>query len=416
MENEENEQPLSAKATAAVKALRRVEAAQEKIKRVWLPADYRSREDEPLPKSPLFEWLKSSHGLERMTNFNAAEIEALWRPVDEIMETEKKHRGPNADTSTLDHVVLYLMWLKSAITYNQLGLIAEMSDNMVEDNLNRVRYPLFEVLRRRWWNNRQRPKIRANSSLPPLGLIIDAHTVEIGVPQTDFRMAKRWFDGKNRIYGIKVEVAVSSAAPHYCMFVSEGQPAAKHDYEIHKEVFPSYIDYLRMTAEEAARAEKHQPAYWQILGDKAYTGSRHDTEPLVRVVPTRGPGLSLVDQAKNEEINRWRVVIEQFFGRLAVLWHTFNSTWRYDHNHFDYDYQIACMLTNCHMESTTLHHEDEEFYNKMLVARLRTFEEKKAKKTESARQKLARRRRLEESARVEQAVVEARRGPLGIRR
>jgi hypothetical protein len=195
--DEEIDEPGNKRAQVAMRVLERVRAEQHRIRQVRLPPDYQL-EDEPLPASPLFAWLKASNCIEEFTNFNSVEIEALWRPVDAIMEAEK-HRGPNAHTSTLDHLILYLMWLKTGATYRHLAAIAEMSENKVEDNLNRVRFPLWESLRKRWWDRPKRPKIRVGSSLPPIGLIIDAHTLEIGTPKTDYRNAKRWFDGKNRI-------------------------------------------------------------------------------------------------------------------------------------------------------------------------------------------------------------------------
>ena len=133
------------------------------------------------------------------------------------------------------------------------------------------------------------------------------------------------------------------------MFVSSHVPGSVHDYDLHKQIYHTYGEYLRMSEEEVARLEDNvDPPFWPVMGDKEYTGPDHDTEPIKRIVPAKGPLLNQHQRARNLVINRKRVVVEGFFGRLCNLWAVFRNTWRYDRASFDEDFTIACLLTNEH--------------------------------------------------------------------
>ena len=81
-------------------------------------------------------------------------------------------------------------------------------------------------------------------------------------------------------------------------------PGSVHDYELHKEVYRNYIEYLHMTPVEIARQEEViELPYWPIMADKAYIGPSDDTEPIKRIVPTRGGLLSQQQRGRNRVID-----------------------------------------------------------------------------------------------------------------
>jgi hypothetical protein len=193
-------------------------------------------DNDPVHTSPIYQWMKDGGNFEDMTNFYENTIMEIWRLLDAVMEGEK-HRGPNAHTTTTDHLLIYLVWLKSGLNNTILGHMLNLSPTLVEDSLNRVRGHLHQPLHNRWWNTRMRPQLERVRTLPPYGLIIDGHTTQIGRPVMSFEDAKAYYDGKNEMYGLKVEIAVHVVPPHYCMFVSDSVPAFKHDYMLHKETY-----------------------------------------------------------------------------------------------------------------------------------------------------------------------------------
>jgi hypothetical protein len=155
------------------------------------------------------------------------------------------------------------------------------------------------------------------------------------------------------------------------MFVSEHVPGSVHDYVLHKSIYQHYVPYLHMTEDEIQiQQEQVNPPYWPIMGDKGYVGPAVDTEPIPRIVPSKGKLLTANQQARNAAINKKRVVIEQFFGRLCCLWAIFRNTWRFDRGNFDDDFTIACLLTNEHIQEMALAVEDSIFYDHWRAQRI----------------------------------------------
>lgn len=221
------------------------------------------------------------------------------------------------------------------------------------------------------------------------------------MPQLPFQDAKRYWDGKNEIYGLKCEIAVSLNAPHYCLFVSEAVPAARHDYNLHKDVCDDYLEYLKMTPNEILRLNVPQGSFWKILADKGYIGSADATLPILRVTPKKRSHLDDADRERNRAINTKRVVVESFLGRLSRLWGIFADSWRWDHSHFDADFTIACLLTNHELENSLLSVDDAQFLLKLKEARKRQTRRERRRKAEASKQS---RQRRNEQLRIEMAL------------
>ena len=351
-------------------------------------------DDEVLTHSAVHAYFTANNGMETFTNFNGNQIMDMWRPLNALMGQERR-RGPVPLTTTMDHLLLYLVWLKSGQSYAEIAAVFRISETRLEDIMNRVRAPLLEVLQNKWWNPRRRPRYLPNLPVPTAGIIIDGHTTQICVPKLPFEQAKVYFDGKNHIYGLKNEVAVSAHAPHYCLFVSPHFPASVHDYEIHKQVYASYGQYLVMSPEEIVSCQLEPGArYWKILADKGYIGSPDDTEPLERVCPKKGSNLTPNENALNRRLSAMRSVVEMFFGRVARLWHVFVKAWKYDHDHFDTDFTIACLLTNEHISLTALFDQDEHAHKRRLHGWWFQFSEQQRRNREASQRSKAKRRRI----------------------
>lgn len=211
-------------------------------------------------------------------------------------------------------------------------------------------------------------------------LVIDGFTAQISPPKMNFNDAKTYWDGKNKIYGLKTEVAVSDTAPHYCLFVSDHVPGSMHDYLLHKQWYHNYGEYLHVTAEEARIVNNDpQRAYWLILADKGYIGPEEDTRPIKRITPVKG-ALTAAETRFNQEQKARRVVVEQFLGRACRLWSVFHGTWRYDWAHFDKDWRNACLLANEHIANHVLGDEDAEILRGIEHPRLEEFQARRDKR------------------------------------
>ena len=126
---------------------------------VVIPDDF-EEEENPMD-SPIYAFIEGNDALETFTNLSSDTIEDIWHVVDMHMR-RYRHRGPIPKTSTLDHLILYLMWMKSAQPYSQIAAVFDINETLVEDALNRVRVPLLE---RHWKVGGGHPEYDPNSTM-----------------------------------------------------------------------------------------------------------------------------------------------------------------------------------------------------------------------------------------------------------
>jgi hypothetical protein len=261
---------------------------------------------------------------------------------------------------------------------NSLTRLASPSSRL-QDNIARVRPVLNGALRSRWLEPRARPQPLLGTNFPHIGVLVDCHTNESFRPKAPFEEAKIYWDGKNKIYGLKSELGIAAHPPHYCLFTAPHTVPSIHDYEYHKRAYEQYLLYLQKTpAEHHALPNDVQHRFWAICGDKGYIGPASDTPDERRITPKKGH-LTQAERAVNQEINRIRVPIEQFLGRMLQSWGIMQERYRWDHANFDVDFQNCALLTNELIRHNNLAELDSEFYHKYLSAR-RTKSEERARK------------------------------------
>jgi hypothetical protein len=96
----------------------------------------------------------------------------------------------------------------------------------------------------KWFDSPAQPCPLLDSPFPHVALLVDAHTTPCYRPKAPFDEAKIYFDNKNHTYGLKTEVAVSAQHLYYCTHVSKHVPASVHDFELFKNGYAGYLDYL----------------------------------------------------------------------------------------------------------------------------------------------------------------------------
>jgi hypothetical protein len=211
-------------------------------------------------------------------------------------------------------------------------------------------------------------------------LLVDAHTTPCYHPKAPFDEAKIYFDRKNRIYGLKTEVAMSVQAPHYCTHVSNSVPGSVHNLELFKQGYERYLPYLlKLPAKHMALVGDQNNCYWALLCDKGYI-SPDDASPDVHwICPVKNPQ-SHNDCIMNNLKAHKNMMIECFFGRLLGLFNIFQACYQWSHSHFDDDLLICCGLTNEIISTLALSEMDYCLYQAMLEKRVQEYEEKKRKR------------------------------------
>ena len=186
-----------------------------------------------------------------------------------------------------EHVILYLAWLRSGEDIDKLSVILKIKPSTGEAAIARFRHVINDMLEREW-AARRRPRPLTGHFYCHVALLVDSTTIPINKPLGRFSESKIFFDGKNHVYGIKKEVAVMASSPHYAMFVNKGEPGSRHDYEILKEGYHRYLEYLMKTPEEEGLFTDNNCRQWSALFDNGYQGPLSDTPGLRRMfVPRR---------------------------------------------------------------------------------------------------------------------------------
>ena len=341
---------------------------------------------------PLWNDLRGRNdGFNKFTRFTEQELENIWIDMQEEVASRRR-RGPPPKISMKDSLLLLLMLFRFGLDYQELSIMVTRPVSTVRSACERVLPALLETLRKKWFDNRFRPNDYPHD-FPHILLAVDTTSSEIYRPVGLFAEAKVYFDGKNKIYALKKEVAVLTVAPHYALFSMKAVVGSRHDYTIFKENFREYIPYLNKTqAERTAIPEDTENASFAILGDKAYEGPETDTPGLRREFVKRMPPTQAAAR-RNEKLSKIRVHVECFFGRIHLLFKFARIRYKMDHSMFDDHFDAMLLLTNEHLRRNELSADDIAFRNNHIQTRIRQVEERAQKKRNQSQTYAANKRR-----------------------
>ena len=320
--------------------------------------DEREYEDEN--KGLIWERLERNNKWELYTNFTEDQILQLYRCMVPHIHSNRK-RGPLPKISYADGLIIILTFYKTGLEFDKLAEFVGVKPTTLKNTIERLRPILYQTLHEIWISNPMRPNPINGTHFPHIALLVDSTSIQVQRPKARFEESKIYWDGKNHIYALKKEVAVMASKPDYCLFLQKGVVGSKHDYEYLKTTYHSYIPYIQKTSEEFILLQTDQTHQsWGALFDKGYIGREGDTPGLRRITPKKNPS-TFSNQAENTEKNKIRVPIECFFGRLQKLWKLFRGIYRWDHQHFDFDFDNCVMLTNEHIQRNSLEELDRMF-------------------------------------------------------
>jgi len=367
------------------KVLACVQQREEQVKKILkTPHTPKDEDDHEEPLEPIWSWVQEHNLFLPLTNFTEPELLDMVRASQEWAQRFRS-RGPRPKIGVADGWLLTLILFKSARDYQDIASQYRLSESTLHETINRMRPIIFHTLEQRWWTIRKRPQPLENTSYAHIGLICDSTSVQVFRPRGTFAEAKRYFDGKNWIYALKKECAVMASPPHYCLFSPPYKMGSTHDYNILKETCPTYTPYLLKTTEENhALKQDKKDRRWAMLCDSGYIGDADDTPGLRRIALTKPSRRKTHEQrVEGTELARLRVPVEQYFGRLTKLWGILSSTYKYDQDHFDIDFNICALLTNEHIKVNQLEEIDREFYLALLEHRKLATEQKQKRECES---------------------------------
>ena len=208
---------------------------------------------------------------------------------------------------------------------------------------------------------------------------------------------KKYYDKKNGIYALKKEVAISSNAPYFALFIGKGVPGATHDFTIYQTNVSTYSKYLKIAEIDTFNnPEVKNQNYWSLLADKGYIGKVNNQE-YKKITPLKSNQIGY-NEAQNKRISRWpifgnnfyyiraRVYVECFFGRLTQKF-KITTDYRFDHILFDTDIDNCILLVNEDIEIDPLLLQNEEVFYQKYLSNLKKKKEEVKKKREDAYEK-----------------------------
>ncbi|KAG3177923.1 hypothetical protein PC128_g16653 [Phytophthora cactorum] len=121
----------------------------------------------------------------------------------------------------------------------------------------------------------------------------------------------------------------------------------------------------RLIEDNGEGSEQYQEA-WAILADKGYQGGAS----MLRVVhPKKKPRngeLTADELARNTRVSSDRVLVENFFGRVCLLWKNMHSTYKWNEASFDPFTRTCFALTNFHANINPLRVDYGRFYRSIM--------------------------------------------------
>uniref|UniRef100_H3GYU3 DDE Tnp4 domain-containing protein n=1 Tax=Phytophthora ramorum TaxID=164328 RepID=H3GYU3_PHYRM len=172
----------------------------------------------------------------------------------------------------------------------------------------------------------------------------------------------KYYSGKHHLYGLKVEVSVDTRG--FAINCSEHAKGATHDITMFKDNKSFHqAKMAKLPGEEVLHDDgplkEKFPNEWAILADKGYQGLANY---LRCIHPKKGRSLSRAEETSNDQISSDRVIVENYFGRLNVLWRITTDKYRWNESLYDDVFRLSVALTNFHVSISPLREQNGEWY------------------------------------------------------
>ncbi|GMF48082.1 unnamed protein product [Phytophthora fragariaefolia] len=277
--------------------------------------------------------------LKGMTNFMAPELDALWALH---FDTWQKHSIDfNIGVSTIEKLVHRVITTIEPVLYSQLVKPIKMSGQIESGNtFDNYPHALYAT------DVKFQPAYRPNGR---------------------YAEQKVYFSAKPKLYGFKIECSV--APPGLAVDVSDHAPGPSSDVTVMLDRLSIHRQMLRKedgSVPEIGGEPTQFPEMWAILVDKGYQGAGRVLRTIQPKKKPRGGILDRDDLARNKAVSSGRVLVENFFGRMCMLWKATYAALKWNENLFDCAARLCTALSNFHVGLMPLRTRDSEHYDMVL--------------------------------------------------
>ncbi|KAE9324764.1 hypothetical protein PF008_g17032 [Phytophthora fragariae] len=208
----------------------------------------------------------------------------------------------------------------------------------------------------------------------------------------------KYYSGKHHLYGLKVEVSVNTHG--FAINCSDHAKGATHDVSMFKDNKPFHLGrMIKLPGDESLQdngpiSDKY-PDQWAILADKGYQGMANY---LRCIHPKKGKNLTRAELVNNDKISSDRVLVENYFGRLNMLWRVTADKFRWSEALYDDVFRLCVALTNYNISINPLRDQNGDWYRQSqhkLIQLGPAIKEKR--RLQQAKYRAKKKRRLETS-------------------
>lgn len=342
-------------------------------------------------------------GIRRLTNFTAAEFRELYAKIHEGLVTRwNVGRGRKTVQTPMDVFFMTLVVLKTGGAWDVVSRVFEIKTPTFDRMITGFLPVAAKVLCERFVE----PVAQAYSMqcleegntrfqyFPTAIEAIDVTFQQANRPSGNMQEGKKYFSGKHKLYGYKVEVAVrpngfaAAFSPHYPGSVSDISIMSRR-IEEHRFRTEKADEDKDMTDDENEEGNSH--THWAVLADKGYQGAH---EMMRFIVPHKKPPRGTLSPSQdrfNKKLSSDRIIVENFFGRLQSLWDIMAVKYRWSEKLYDDIVGMCIALTNVHIDHLPLRGVDGEWWNRYMNTLNMVGNEKKRKRSEQQRMYRSRR-------------------------
>ncbi|KAG2814004.1 hypothetical protein PC129_g3495 [Phytophthora cactorum] len=312
--------------------------------------------------------------LKTLTNFTQAEFGVLWAEVEGALHAVwSMVRGRRSQTSAKDAMFKTLVILKHYDTWDKHAVDFGLKPNTLE----KMTYKLLEVIEpipfakfvKPVTMTQQRENNKAFRNYPYALYATDVKFQPAYRQSGHFTEKKTYFSGKHKLYGYKLECSVGY--PGVAVDVSSHEPGSKSDLTMMLDRRTVCMERLLKTPQELGQDDNGEgavqhPLAWGVLVDKGYQGAEAVLRTIQLKRKPRDGELSHQDMTRNRLVSSDRVLVENYFGRVCMLWKVMYTTYKWGEVRYDMIARACFALTNFHVSFMPLRNEDNKLYHSVL--------------------------------------------------
>jgi hypothetical protein len=352
---------------------RRIEREQDLNQYSNAPLHEVENEDTDTPIMDPFKELGGPAVIKDMTTFSLREFNELWLTVrDHVRMNYNVGRGRRSEIKPKDAFFMTLVMLKEGGTWESNAKRFRLATTTFTDVVTKFIKMLAPKIYVDYVEERcdeatmRRACTRGNTfdNYPCASYAVDVTFQQSWRPGGSIRENGKFYSGKHHLYGLKVEVSVDKRG--FAINCTQHEPGATRDLTMFKQKKAFHLQKIqKLPGDESLPDEgpllNAHPNEWAILADKGYQGA---ADYLRCIIPKKGSSLSRADQSNNDKISHDRVIVENYFGRLNVLWRITADKYRLARELYDDVFRLCVGLTNVHVAHCPLRRENGDWYRR----------------------------------------------------